>query len=489
MAPELTQEIAKKLPKIFQINLTTKLLGAVFLIMGTTVMVVHIPWLITARRNIDDIVSYVNNQVTQGTGAEVERIFNNVALVHHFIEQSFLSQISLDNPYKRELFYLKILEANPGFSWLQFGFPNGDFFGANRVSDSLSVVNRRWNDLEQIALKTSDFYTIDAQGNLKIGRTEIVREDFYSPQRSWYKAALETPGEIAWSDVYIFRTSRTPGVSSGLVLKDPDSGDLLGVVSIAFELKQVSTYLQDYDKHGQFIFLSNLKQEIIASSSSEEAMYTTGENDELMLKKLADATDPNLRIANQVIKAEALSFNNLSTQQSFRYRNPETKENFFVSFSPLGYHQWMIGTVIPEALYLKDIQRNLQTLIIMLISMILIISSLVFLLAKYWLAKPILQITKTAAAIEQGDFKAIALAAVMERTDELGHLARVFNRMAQEIYGREKELKQQVTQLQVEIDEAKRAKEVKDIVESDFFKDLQKKARTMRQRRSSSPNA
>lgn len=489
MAPKLTQKISQKLPKIFEIKLKTKLLGAVFLIMGTTVAIVHIPWVITSRRNIDDIVAYVNSKVTQGTEAEVERIFNNVTFVHRFIEQSFLSQINLNNPRQRELFYLKLLKANPDFSWLQFGFPNGDFFGANRVSDSLSVVDRQWNDVNKIALKTSDFYTIDSQENLKISRTEIVQEDFYSPQRPWYKAALQTPGEIAWSDVYIFRTSRTPGVSSGLVLKDPDSGDLLGVVSVAFELKQISTYLQDYEKNGQFIFLANLKQEIIASSSVEETMYTINENDEFMLKKLADATNANLQIASQVIKTGALNFNNLSTRQSFRYRDPDTGKTFFVSFAPLSYHKWVIGTVIPESLYLKEIQRNRQILIITLSSMILIISSLVLLLARYWLAKPILQITNAAAAIERGDYKAIALGSVIERTDELGHLACIFNRMAQEIYGREQELKQQVTQLQVEIDEVKRTKEVQEIVESDFFKDLQKKAQAIRQRRSSSPDA
>lgn len=462
------------------------------MIMGTTAAVVHIPWAITSLRNLDDIIDYVNNKVTQETEAEIERVFNNVVFVHQFIEESFLSQISLDNRRQRELFYLKVLEINPDFSWLQFGFPNGDFFGANRVSNSLSIVNRQWNAIEKVALKTSDFYTIDShdsQGNLKISRTEIVREDFYSPQRPWYKAALATPGKIAWSDVYIFRTSRTPGISSGLVLKDPDTGNLLGVVSIAFELKQISTYLHNYAKNGQFIFLTNFKQEIIASSSVEETMYTITDNDEFVLKKVADATNPSLQIVNQVIKIGSLDFNNLSTPKRFGYRDPKTHKKYFVSFAPLGYQRWIIGTVIPEAIYLTQIEHNRRILIIILSSMILIISSLVFLLARYWLAQPILQITKAAIAIERGRVQAIALGSVMARADELGHLARIFNHMAQEIYGREQELKQQVTQLQVEIDEVKRTKEVQEIVESDFFKDLQKKAQAIRQRRSSSPDA
>jgi len=470
-----------------EFKLTTKLLGVVLLIMGTTVTIVHIPWVITSRRNINDIVAYVNNKVTQGTEKEVDRIFANVIFAHRLIEESFLEQIDIDNVRERELFYLNLLEANSGFSWLQFGFPNGDFFGANRVSDTLSIVNRDWNEAKNMALKTSIFYTRDAQNNWQANRTEMVQEDFYSPQRPWYQAALANPGEIAWSEVYIFRTSRTPGISSGLALKNPETDELQGVVSIAFELKQISTYLHDYEKYGQFIFLATRNQEIIAASNLEqtnieENKYTLA-NNQLGLKKIEDSENEKLQIIHQLIQSESIDFYRLSERQNFRYRMSGTREAFFISLTPLESQDWIIGIVIPESLYLKEIERNRQVLIILLPSMLLLICGLIFLLAKSWLARPILKITAAAAAIEQGNFQAIALSTVMQRVDELGQLARVFNRMAQEIYGREKELKQKVKQLQIEIDEARRTKEVQDIVETDFFKELQQKARAIRQRR------
>jgi methyl-accepting chemotaxis protein len=70
---------------------------------------------------------------------------------------------------------------------------------------------------------------------------------------------------------------------------------------------------------------------------------------------------------------------------------------------------------------------------------------------------------------------------VTERTDEVGQLARVFRNMARQVYTRTQSLKQQVQELQIEIDVIKRQKQVEEIVESDFFKDLQTKARRMRQ--------
>jgi hypothetical protein len=53
---------------------------------------------------------------------------------------------------------------------------------------------------------------------------------------------------------------------------------------------------------------------------------------------------------------------------------------------------------------------------------------------------------------------------------------------ALEAYLREQGLKQEIQQLRIEIDEVKRQKQVKEIVETDFFQDLQAKAATYRRR-------
>ena len=62
-------------------------------------------------------------------------------------------------------------------------------------------------------------------------------------------------------------------------------------------------------------------------------------------------------------------------------------------------------------------------------------------------------VTAAAAAVEAGEFARPSLDGVAERTDALGRLARVFQRMAREVAAREQRLKQQVQQLRIEIDE------------------------------------
>jgi CheY-like chemotaxis protein len=81
-------------------------------------------------------------------------------------------------------------------------------------------------------------------------------------------------------------------------------------------------------------------------------------------------------------------------------------------------------------------------------------------------------VISAAAAVEAGTFESSSLDSVASRQDALGKLARVFKRMAQEVYAREQSLKQQVQDLRIQIDEAKRAREVAEITETEYFQQL-----------------
>ena len=114
-------------------------------------------------------------------------------------------------------------------------------------------------------------------------------------------------------------------------------------------------------------------------------------------------------------------------------------------------------------------------------------SSSILVLAVYFLAvqlsRPILTITKSASDLEAGRFHGETLDRVKERHDELGQLARVFQKMAAEVYQREARLKQQVVDLKIEIDHAKRSQQVAEVTETDYFRDLQQRSQELRQRR------
>jgi HAMP domain-containing protein len=83
------------------------------------------------------------------------------------------------------------------------------------------------------------------------------------------------------------------------------------------------------------------------------------------------------------------------------------------------------------------------------------------------------KVTTAAAAVEEGTFAPEGLTEVAKREDELGRLARVFQEMAEQVKAREDRLKQQITDLKIEIDREKRLQDVAKITQSGEFREMQ----------------
>jgi DNA-binding response OmpR family regulator len=96
--------------------------------------------------------------------------------------------------------------------------------------------------------------------------------------------------------------------------------------------------------------------------------------------------------------------------------------------------------------------------------------------------KEVAHVTHAAAAVEAGQFAAETLSDVSKRPDELGQLARVFERMAREVAAREEQLKQQIQVLSIEIDQAKKTRQVSEITDTEYFQQLRRKAKELRLR-------
>ncbi len=91
-------------------------------------------------------------------------------------------------------------------------------------------------------------------------------------------------------------------------------------------------------------------------------------------------------------------------------------------------------------------------------------------------------VTTAAAAIQANTFERASLDEVARRPDELGQLAQVFQEMARQVHSREQQLQQQVLQLRIEIDQTRKAREVADITDSEYFQQLLGKADELRSR-------
>jgi HAMP domain-containing protein len=104
------------------------------------------------------------------------------------------------------------------------------------------------------------------------------------------------------------------------------------------------------------------------------------------------------------------------------------------------------------------------------------------------LTRPITGLTRSAQRIAEGDYSRGVIPEVRGLIgDETTALVEVFRQMVDRIADREKELKEQVRELtltmHIQIDQLRKAKKVAEITESEYFLQLQEKARKMREER------
>jgi MinD-like ATPase involved in chromosome partitioning or flagellar assembly/DNA-binding response OmpR family regulator len=90
------------------------------------------------------------------------------------------------------------------------------------------------------------------------------------------------------------------------------------------------------------------------------------------------------------------------------------------------------------------------------------------------------RLTTAAAAVEIKTFDPDSLADLAQQPDKLGQLARVFQRMAQQVDSRERHLEQQVHLLQTAIKEGRKERLVSEIATTDHFRQLQKRTKGSR---------
>jgi HAMP domain-containing protein len=137
-----------------------------------------------------------------------------------------------------------------------------------------------------------------------------------------------------------------------------------------------------------------------------------------------------------------------------------------------------------EAGYVNDVQSAIRDRIF--IAFVVTYAGLfllVFLISRT-LTRPIQRLTVSAERLGEGDYgqDMTKYNPTGVLRDEIARLADIFVIMAGKIYQREQNLRKQVEQLKIEIDEAKKMKQVNEIADSDFFRELKAKARKMRKR-------
>jgi HAMP domain-containing protein len=175
--------------------------------------------------------------------------------------------------------------------------------------------------------------------------------------------------------------------------------------------------------------------------------------------------------------------------------------SLIATYGPDNGFGWEVGQPIaaqiiyvPASDVIGSAQLWLNVVMIVVIGVFGLVLLALNILVRRLVVRPVEAIAAMAQNISAGGWTPIeaelaAVERVAGRGDELGHTARVFEGMAREVYERERRLKEQVRQLHIQIDEQKRESQVREITETDYFQDLQQKARSLRESRGEIPES
>ncbi|MFM8238905.1 MAG: cache domain-containing protein [Actinomycetota bacterium] len=145
-------------------------------------------------------------------------------------------------------------------------------------------------------------------------------------------------------------------------------------------------------------------------------------------------------------------------------------------FDPLG---WVLVSAVPRA-DLVGPARSLALQLLSLSLVVLIVGLVAGLLLSRRIVRPVEDITGAARALAEDRFDPAALDRASRRQDEVGELARTFQRMGTEVAERERALREQVALLRVEIDRSRVDEQVSEITETEYFQRLRDQADRLR---------
>ncbi|AFY57849.1 signal transduction histidine kinase [Rivularia sp. PCC 7116] len=402
-------------------------------IFGTVALVEYLSFK-NSQQAVSDVVSQLRSEISD----RIKLHLSDYLETPHVINQSNLKSyqigiLNIDNQDALSRHFWKqkqVYDVNAVY----FGNNKGGYVGAE-PGNKIAIT-------KDFTVGDFLFYSSDAQG-FKVGTPKLVRNDYNSLMRPWYKAAA-TKKSPTWSEIYTYSDGTDVAIAAATPVYS--NNELQGVLSVDLSLNQINNFLRAFKvgKSGR-TFIIERNGKIVASSTTEKTYFKDG-ND---FKRLnySESSSPLVKESIEFLKQEFNDLSNIETTQQLEF-NIE-KELQYLQVTPFKDEyglDWLIVVVIPEADFIAGINAN-QRNTILLSLLALAIAIVIGIITARRISQPVSRLNQAVKKIAEGNWEGTETVKG-SRISEVGELANSFNTMASQLHESFETLEQKNNELE-----------------------------------------
>jgi PAS domain S-box-containing protein len=400
-------------------------------------------------RNGQEAVNDIATQLLSEISLRVEQNLQTFLETPHLINQSNADDINLGAlniedfaALERHFFYQsKIFKK---VSLIGFANNNQEFISTEKLDDGSLTI--------RVSGKSTN-YNLRTYATNNQGKRVIIR-DFGKPydtrRRNWYNKPIQTKAPV-WSEVY----PHNSGIALYIAASQPvynQEGNLKGVLLSNLNLQKIGDFLEQLKigKTGTSFIIERPSGTLVATSTNEKPFRASSAVAKLPENKIQSF----LAISSNDVKTQATAkylernFGNLSSiksQQQLEFKVKGKRQ--FIQVLPFKDNKeidWLIVVVVPENDFMAKINVNTRTTIILCVIALMVATGFGIVVVR-WITEPVIALKKSATALAKGEWEKTV---EINRSDELGQLAKSFNSMANQVQTTLKALSENESRLQ-----------------------------------------
>jgi signal transduction histidine kinase/class 3 adenylate cyclase/CheY-like chemotaxis protein len=329
-----------------------------------------------------------------------------------------LGKLQAENLLETERYFWQQVKIFPSVRQLYLGTKEGQFIGVNRDESGQLLTKITEN------FPRRSFYALDAVGN----HTKLLRFDqnYDLRTRPWYINATAAKKPI-WTEIYTFFQGEL-GITAAQPFYD-SQGEFRGVIAVDIILSQVSEFLKSIKiSRSSQILIIERSGALVGSSTNEKPYIIDKDSQAQRLQAIDSKNSLTSAVAKHIIINFDLS--RVEPPQKLQFwLNNQLHFVHILSYKDKIGLDWLVIIVIPENDFMEQINGNTRTTILLCIAA-LILAIIIGIFTARSIAKPILQLNAAAKDIAKGEkYQTLEL----DRSDEVGQLAKSFNSMVSQL--------------------------------------------------------